>query len=230
MKSAEEEVAELEALMRVLWDEYAELVRIFYMAEVSLDPKIRDRYKSEAQHAALFRSLFLALAKIVYDDDKQTDNPSIRRLYRQFSKEKAKPNSPLLTLLGDRFAERLSATIDQFNGHLNDIFNHWDHYSKSPEWQGLKTLRNKVIAHSNINFCDGEWRKIDSNELEFGVDDYDKIRVGVQDFLNAFNFAISAMQLNFEQIHVKAKSAAVAFWHAELKYPLPMGPGAKGDR
>jgi hypothetical protein len=57
-----------------------------------------------------------------------------------------------------------------------------------------------VIAHSDITFSNGEWRLINPNELKFSLDDYDKIRVGVQDFLNAFNFALSAMHLNFEPI------------------------------
>jgi len=118
----------------------------------------------------------LALAKIIFDDDKISD---------------------------------------RFNALLDDIFDHSNRYSKSPSWQGLKTLRNKVIAHSDIKFSDGEWRLINPNELKFGVDDFDKIRVGVQDFLNAFNLAISAMHLNFEQIHEKGKAAATAFWRLE---------------
>ena len=95
------------------------------------------------------------------------------------------------------------------------LLSNWDRYSKSPIWQGLKTLRNKVIAHSDLTFSDDKWRLIDPNELQFGVDDYDKIRVGVQDFLSAFHFAITGMHLNFDAVHEKAKFAAIAFWHAE---------------
>jgi hypothetical protein len=124
--------------------------------------------------SALFKSLSLALAKIIYDDDKNYDNPSIKRLHWQFSEERAKPESPLLIFLGNRWAERLNATTDQFNKLLDDSFGHWDRYSESPSWLGLKTLRNKVIAHSDITFSEGEWRLINPNELQFGVDDYDK--------------------------------------------------------
>jgi len=219
MKSLEEEVSELEALINVLCSEYNELVALFYMAHETRNPQVRGRYESEGQNcgfevvrAALFRSLFLALAKIIFDDDKTFDNPSIKRLHWQFTEERKKPESPLLTFLGNRWSEKLPATTAQFNALLDDIFGHWDRYSKSPTWQGLKTLRNKVIAHSDITFSDGEWRLMDPNELQFGVDDYDKIRVGVQDFLNAFHFAITGMHLNFDAVHEKAKSAAAAFW------------------
>ena len=124
----------------------------------------------------MFRSLLFGLAKIIFDDDKISDNPSINRLYGQFSEEKkARHESPLLTFLGNRYVERLSetpyGTIDRFNALLDDIFDHWNRYSKSPSWQGLKTLRNKVIAHSDIKFSDGEWRLINPNELKFGVDE-----------------------------------------------------------
>jgi len=65
MKSLQDEVAGLEALMRVLWSEYSELVALFYMAQLTRSPQVRDRYESDAQksgfevvRAALFRSLF----------------------------------------------------------------------------------------------------------------------------------------------------------------------------
>jgi hypothetical protein len=74
-----------------------------------------------------------------------------------------------------------------------------------------------VIAHTDIEFSNGEWRLINPNELKFGLDDYDKIRVGVQDFLNVFNLAISAMHLNSEQIHEKGKSAPAGFWQTRSK-------------
>jgi hypothetical protein len=222
MKPVEEEVSELEALINVLCSEYNELVALFYMAHETRNPQVRGRYESEGQQcgfevvrAALFRSLFLALAKIIFDDDKTFDNPSIKRLHWQFAEERKNPKAPLLTFLRNRWADRLNAKPAQFDALLDDIFDHWDRYSKSPIWQGLKTLRNKVIAHSDLTFSDDKWRLIDPNELQFGVDDYDKIRVGVQDFLSAFHFAITGMHLNFDAVHEKAKSAAIAFWHAE---------------
>jgi hypothetical protein len=219
----ESEFIELEGLMRVLWAEYAELVGLFYMAQFSRDPQIREQFKTDRERAgfeviraALFRSLLLALAKIIFDDDRRSHNPSVKRLYRQFSGEKAKGNSTLLAFLEKRFVKRLNGrpegTCERFNAHLDDIFAHWTNLANSPSWQGLKTLRNKVIAHSDLEFCAGEWRLINPNEINLSIDDFDKIRTGVEDFINAFNLAISAMRLNFEEIHEKAKSAAHAFW------------------
>jgi len=48
MKSLHDEVAKLEALIRVLCAEYAELVALFYMAQFTLNPQVRDRYESDA--------------------------------------------------------------------------------------------------------------------------------------------------------------------------------------
>jgi hypothetical protein len=49
-----------------------------------------------------------------------------------------------------RFVKRLNGrpegTCERFNTHLDDIFAHWTNLANSPSWQGLKTLRNKVIA------------------------------------------------------------------------------------
>jgi hypothetical protein len=39
--------------------------------------------------------------------------------------------------------------------------------------------------------------------------------VGVQDFLNAFQFAVTGMHLSFDAIREKAKWAAAAFWQLE---------------
>jgi hypothetical protein len=150
MNSVEDEVVELEGLIRVLWSEYAELVGLFYMAQFTRDPRVHEKFQSQRQRAgfeviraALFRSLSLALAKIIFDDDRRSDNPSIRRLYRQLSGEKANRDSPLLTFLKDRFVETLKGTpggtSERFNALLDDIFAHWTHLAGSPSWQGLKT-------------------------------------------------------------------------------------------
>jgi hypothetical protein len=48
--------------------------------------------------------------------------------------------------------------------------------------------------------------------MKLKVDDFGKIRTGVQDFLNGFNLAISGLQLNFAEIHQKAVSADKTFW------------------
>ena len=158
MKSVEVQVQELESMMRVLWAEYAELVGFFYIAQYGQEPQIRERYKTpdeqrgfEAVRAALYRALLLALAKIIFDNGKYSDNPSIHRLYEDFSRQKA-------------------------------------------------------------TFSNGEWRLVDPNELKLKVDDFDKIRTGVQDFLNGFNLAISGLQLNFAEVRQKAVSAAKTFW------------------
>jgi hypothetical protein len=220
----EQEVQKLESLLRVLWSEYAEIVGLFYMAQFAQLPQVQARYRTidlwrgyEAVRAALHRALLLGLAKIIFDDDKWAENPSIRRLHKDFSKEREKLDSPLLAYLRHRFVETLKGM--KYDRLLDEIFEHWKNLSESASWKGLKTLRDKIIAHTDITFSDGEWRLINPNELKLTVADFDKIRTGVQDFLNGFNFAVFGRQLNFDEVHRKGKTAAAAFWKVKITKP-----------
>jgi hypothetical protein len=116
MKPVEQEVHELEGLIRVLWAEYAKLVGCFYSAQIANEEQIVSRYQTpnewrgfEIVRAALYRCL---LAKIIFDDDKRGDNPSLKRLFRQFSNEKKKCTSSLLSYLENRVVERLEGRPD----------------------------------------------------------------------------------------------------------------------
>jgi hypothetical protein len=176
----------------------AELVGCFYSAQIANEEQIVSRYQTpnewrgfEIVRAPLYRCLLLAMAKIIFDDDQRSDNPSLKRLFRQFSNEKKKCTSPLLSYLENRFVERLEGrpegTRERFSAHLEDIFAHWSTISKWAPWMALKTLRNKVIAHTDLHLSEGEWTLGDVNQIELGIKDFDKIRIGIVDFLSALS-------------------------------------------
>jgi hypothetical protein len=224
-KEAHEFVSRAQVLHKI----FAEAIGLFEMAQASFEQPVTDRILRSRYHdayvvirRALFRSLILEIAGLNFDDNPTNINPSIRALIRQLGEEEKKPNVKLINWLRDGYLRVAKgsgrALRARFDAHLQETLSLWASVKGTSAWVGLKTLRDKVIAHFDIQFSGGSRpTSIDIANCGLTVEDFAEIQAKTERLVCLLHEIATGVTLDYSGAHKKALDAAQAFWADVVK-------------
>jgi HEPN superfamily AbiU2-like protein len=221
--TVQETVSKLKGMAENLRGNFAETTALFHMAQMSANEDVRDRFLASEKadgfkviRTALHRSLILQLASANFDDSKNKFNPSITALLSRISPDAKGSNTKLVGYLEDQFVRsapgsgRNSRAV--FKLALRQALDIWKDVKDSKPWGGLKTLRDKVIAHTDLIFVDGSAGTIDIAGAGLAIEDLPNIHEKTQDLVERVHSIITGKIPDYSVTNKTGRLAAEKFW------------------
>jgi hypothetical protein len=177
----------------------------------------------------LFTSCVIDVCKITLDKDRRS--PSLAKLVDALSDEHllgllreraATPDLLPLAVLSEDVSEFIATAKTRnaagrrarFNATVDDLLRHWEELSASPVLAACVTLRNKLLAHSDLHHDGRQYRALDVGALGLKWGDLGPLIAQVQPIVELASNVYRDASFGWDSLDRQLADAAASFWRA----------------
>jgi hypothetical protein len=100
----------------------------------------------------------------------------------------------------------------QFDQVVQRFRSDWAHLSQTPRMLACKTVRDKLLAHTELHFVHGSYRLLDVTPLGLQWTDLGPLTAQLQDCTTSLNLLIRSAGFDFEGLDRQLAAMSSAFW------------------
>lgn len=88
----------------------------------------------------------------------------------------------------------------------------WDHLQESTSLRSFNEMRNKIVAHNEMQFDGDTFRAFDVGRLGLKLGDLRIVIEALEDLINQANLIFRATSFDFQELRQQTSNASKAFW------------------
>lgn len=176
---------------------------------------------------ALLYSCILDASNIALDGDRRTasirnlvealNDPTLvdtlREEYAVWNLVAASDVEPdLLPLLQASEEREESERRAQFDQRLEHLHERWAEFGESSRLKSFVTMRDKVIAHRELRFVDGEYRAFNTAALGIKFGDLKAVIESLQELIDLITLLFRNASFDFEMLEQQVSRYSAHFW------------------
>jgi AbiU2 len=236
-KPKKEQINKLQAHAEHLLDGFITLRERYAILRPMLHNKdVVENKGSKKQYAGfiiirntLFLSCCQLIANLCFDNDKDNKCPSINQIVQRLENEVLRKQlreiyalpsiiasdetDPQIIEMWKRIeAEDQIKHRNEFDGFYDELLVLWSQLKTSKSAQSLETIRNKVAAHTDINYINGEYKLFDISFLDLKWDDILDTISAMQKIIDIINIIVRNISYSWESLDEILSKTANDYW------------------